>query len=734
MRGERDRQRCFIDVAIDNVPLGRIVFQLFNDVTPVTCENFRALCTGEKGRGQLSGKLLHYKGSTFHRVIKNFMIQGGDFTKGTGTGGESIYGGTFEDENFRCKHSEPFMLSMANRGPNTNGSQFFITTRPTPHLDGSNVVFGRVIAGFDVVSEIESQKVNLSTNRPFRDIVIVHCGQLVPRGKRGLANSNEDWSDRKRFANDTYGQGRRAEVGGLGGQRQMALEPKAEEIPPVPFNRFLFRSSKSPEGRRGDYRHRDSRPMRHRDFYSERSGHHIRGRGSFRYRTPSPEDEDAHTGGHTPPHWRREQERLVPMSRLKEKLEKIKSAWKQEDVRASDSVPDSARQTDDQTANDSQATIAVNENFDKRSKERRDRGRGERIHIRRPVSQGKRRDVVKEEQDAADEVGVVATEAVGDVMASTEECTSIGEKIPEERIVADNSILVVEDSVLEETVGDSAASVEAITVPVNQANDATVTESSVVEQKISEETKLDIETIVSDETVIASGHESSKMTEQRHDSKGRECIAPDTAPRRRGSEKEEENKRQHKEEEGERNRQEDERRRRRKEEDERRRRRDEEPRRQEHDRRRRREKENEEEETHQRRQDRQRRRRSDESADRESDRGRRGREIRHRPNERDRYGRREVNESHRIRRRDSSNDDNRRRGWDRNRFNSRGLDRSGRPWYGSSRPRYPSRHRRRSSTSSRSKGSEQSSRSSSSSRSSVSTSSSGSSSKSRSRS
>jgi cyclophilin family peptidyl-prolyl cis-trans isomerase len=139
-------------------------------VVPKTAENFRALCTGEKGLGQ-SGKPLHFKGSAFHRVIKSFMIQGGDFTAGNGTGGESIYGEKFEDENFEKLHEKPFLLSMANAGPGTNGSQFFVTTVPTPHLDNKHVVFGEVINGKSVVRQIENLKTK-SEDKPWQDAVI----------------------------------------------------------------------------------------------------------------------------------------------------------------------------------------------------------------------------------------------------------------------------------------------------------------------------------------------------------------------------------------------------------------------------------------------------------------------------------------------------------------------------------------------------------------------------------
>ncbi|XP_062081962.1 peptidyl-prolyl cis-trans isomerase CYP21-1 [Humulus lupulus] len=178
--------RVYLDIDIDKQRYGRIVIGLYGKVVPKTVENFRALCTGEKGKG-VHGKKLHYKGSPFHRIISGFVIQGGDIIHGDGRGYESIYGGTFPDENFKTKHSHAGVVSMVNSGPDSNGSQFFITTVKASWLDGEHVVFGKVIQGMDTVFAIEGGAGTYS-GKPRKKVIIADTGE-IPKSK---------WDEEKR--------------------------------------------------------------------------------------------------------------------------------------------------------------------------------------------------------------------------------------------------------------------------------------------------------------------------------------------------------------------------------------------------------------------------------------------------------------------------------------------------------------------------------------------------------
>ncbi|KAJ8255426.1 hypothetical protein GJAV_G00204750 [Gymnothorax javanicus] len=355
------RPRCFFDISINNVCVGRVVVELFSDVCPKTCENFRCLCTGERGVGKGTQKPLHYKGCLFHRIVKDFMIQGGDFSEGNGRGGESIYGGFFEDESFSVKHNKEFLLSMANRGKDTNGSQFFITTKPTPHLDGVHVVFGQVISGQEVIRTIESQKTD-ANSRPYAEVKVLNCGELIPKSKAkkekkkasgGESSSESDSSDdssssegkhdkeskrrkkkhkkeskkrKERKANKDE-KGSQDDEGAEKAEAQVTSTVRPEEIPSIPENRFLMRRSPQLQPKSNPAKEKDKlrestvsssqQSSYQRRLLVTRSGRKIKGRGPRRYRTPSrsrSRSRDRFWRSETPPHWRQEMHRTQRMT------------------------------------------------------------------------------------------------------------------------------------------------------------------------------------------------------------------------------------------------------------------------------------------------------------------------------------------------------------------------------------------------------------------------------------
>ncbi|XP_037704041.1 NK-tumor recognition protein isoform X2 [Choloepus didactylus] len=371
--GAQDRPQCHFDIEINREPVGRIMFQLFSDICPKTCKNFLCLCSGEKGLGKTTGKKLCYKGSTFHRVVKNFMIQGGDFSEGNGKGGESIYGGYFKDENFILKHDRAFLLSMANRGKHTNGSQFFITTKPAPHLDGVHVVFGLVISGFEVIEQIENLKTD-AASRPYADVRVIDCGVLATKStkdvfekkrKKPTHSEDSDSSSNSSSSSESSSESeiehersrrrkhkRRPKVKHSKKRRKEAcsseeprtkhiVSPKGysersntkekkfidsnakrekpvvrpEEIPPVPENRFLLRRDMPVVTVEPEPKIPDVAPVVTDQKPSvSKSGRKIKGRGTIRYHTPprsrSCSESDDDDSSETPPHWKEEMQRL----------------------------------------------------------------------------------------------------------------------------------------------------------------------------------------------------------------------------------------------------------------------------------------------------------------------------------------------------------------------------------------------------------------------------------------
>ncbi|XP_004581770.2 NK-tumor recognition protein isoform X2 [Ochotona princeps] len=371
--GAQDRPQCHFDIEINREPVGRIMFQLFSDICPKTCKNFLCLCSGEKGLGKTTGKKLCYKGSTFHRVVKNFMIQGGDFSEGNGKGGESIYGGYFKDENFILKHDRAFLLSMANRGKHTNGSQFFITTKPAPHLDGVHVVFGLVISGFEVIEQIENLKTD-AASRPYADVRVIDCGVIATKSMKDVfekkrkkptrsedsdsssnsSSSSESSSEseiehersrrrkHKRRPKVKHSRKRRKEAssseeptskhvaspkgycersdtsekrsGDSNAKREKPVV-RPEEIPPVPENRFLLRRDMPVVAVEPEPKIPDVAPVsRDQKPSVSKSGRKIKGRGTIRYHTPprsrSCSESDDDDSSETPPHWKAEMQRL----------------------------------------------------------------------------------------------------------------------------------------------------------------------------------------------------------------------------------------------------------------------------------------------------------------------------------------------------------------------------------------------------------------------------------------
>uniref|UniRef100_A0A8R1E609 Peptidyl-prolyl cis-trans isomerase n=1 Tax=Caenorhabditis japonica TaxID=281687 RepID=A0A8R1E609_CAEJA len=259
-------KRVFLDISIDENPVGRIEIKLFTEDAPKTCENFRALCTGEVGMTPNNKSRLHYKGNEFHRIVKNFMIQGGDITEGDGRGGYSIYGRYFDDEKFAHRHSKPYLLSMANKGPNSNSSQFFITTAPAPHCNGKHVVFGEVIRGQNVVDIIDNIEVD-SASKPTGCVTISNCGELVKKKKSGQIEKTV------------------AEKCAKEDQNQAPEGPKS----------WLYRQDERNDDNDNGRKRRRSTNREKADERKDDRGICIRGRGAVRY---------ARKRSLTPDHWR----------------------------------------------------------------------------------------------------------------------------------------------------------------------------------------------------------------------------------------------------------------------------------------------------------------------------------------------------------------------------------------------------------------------------------------------
>ncbi|KAM4684844.1 NK-tumor recognition protein isoform 6-T7 [Amazona ochrocephala] len=312
--GVQDRPQCFFEIEINREPVGRIMFQLFSDICPKTCKNFLCLCSGEKGIGKTTGKKLCYKGTTFHRVVKNFMIQGGDFSEGNGKGGESIYGGYFKDENFILKHDRAFLLSMANRGKHTNGSQFFITTKPAPHLDGVHVVFGLVISGFEVIEQIENLKTD-TASRPYADVRVIDCGVLVTKSakdaleKKKKVCSQSEASDSSSSASSSSESSSESEAESERSRRRK--RKRRAKTKQSRKRRKEERKKEDPKCRRTS----NQRCLSDKSDITEKAVDVSTKRDKpVRYHTPpqsrSCSESDDDESSETPPHWKEEMQRL----------------------------------------------------------------------------------------------------------------------------------------------------------------------------------------------------------------------------------------------------------------------------------------------------------------------------------------------------------------------------------------------------------------------------------------
>ncbi|VUZ46886.1 unnamed protein product [Hymenolepis diminuta] len=298
--GKKFNTRCYLDVAIGDGEPERIVLELFDEKCPKACDNFKKLCEGVCGIGMKTGKPLHYRGSIFHRIIKGFIIQGGDFSNGDGTGGESIYGGTFADEDMSMVHDRPFLLSMANRGPNTNGSQFFITTAPAPHLNGKHMIFGHVLSGQEVVAKIEAVPVSdTRVYKPLKPVVIVNCGELIPIKKKKSRDSKKSSKKRKEKKKKHKKKKDKKHRHSLSERESDSdsdsVKVRPEEIPDVPQNKFLYRPGPSAPTEIEYGTNQNNAVV-------SKSGRKVKGRGQVRYRSPN-----VYTGGsgraYTPEHW-----------------------------------------------------------------------------------------------------------------------------------------------------------------------------------------------------------------------------------------------------------------------------------------------------------------------------------------------------------------------------------------------------------------------------------------------